>query len=443
MRWRLSFVPVAWLASLLLGGGRAAGEPDPKSPAVVKLHGLLRGAVLRLEPYFRFEPKEEARFGVLGTAVGTTREFEELRLEVGADRSVVPAALRAGFEAYRIKREVARGEPQQADVKADVAVVRLKNPFRDSVYVSAVRAVGRTVVFVRGECAKKDEAALVRVAKATAAGVTLEGDAPDAWLPAEVKATWNRTPGADVVLVDDGTLDEAAKAAIGKGVRDAYAVVRKLVPGAPTMPGPAVVRVTKNRDLFSYVSGRRDVRALDALYLPWAAELLVCPRKDVVDGPQLAAEAASMAVHHLLGCADAQPVLEGLRRMAAAAAAGVPAGAFTPADEAAAFARVKAHEAETWNRLMMRNTFANFLGEDADVRGIDAELAVGYLLSPGAAVGKASFAAWVTAMRKSGHPDAGSEGAVGAMDGAKSDAEYWAYWGPKADPPKKPGKGGK
>ena len=226
-------------------------------------------------------------------------------------------------------------------------------------------------------------------------------------------------------------------------MRDAYAVVRKLVPGAATMPGPAVVRATRNRDLFAYVSGRRDVRSLDALYLPWAAELLVCPRKDAVDAPQLAAEAASMALHHLLGCADAQPVLEGLRRQAAAAAAGAAAGAFTPADEARAYERVKARQSETWYRLMMRSTLANFLGEDADDRAVDAELAVGYLLSPGAAVGKASLAAWVAGMRKSGHPDAGSEGAVGAMDGAKSDAEYWAYWGPKADPPKKPGKGGK
>ena len=45
-------------------------------------------------------------------------------------------------------------------------------------------------------------------------------------------------------------------------------------------------------------------------------------------------------------------------------------------------------------------------------------------------------------MKRTGHPDAASDAAYGPLDPQKSDAEYWAYWGPRADPPKKPGEPG-
>src|SRR5262249_40608458 len=74
--------------------------------------------------------------------------------------------------------------------------------------------------------------------------------------------------------------------------------------------------------------------------------------------------------------------------------------------------------------------------DDPDARGLEAELAVGYLVGSSGPMAKASLAGWVAAMRKWGHPDAGAEGAFTPMDPAKSDAEFWQYWSERADPPK-------
>ena len=42
-------------------------------------------------------------------------------------------------------------------------------------------------------------------------------------------------------------------------------------------------------------------------------------------------------------------------------------------------------------------------------------------------------------MKRTGDQDAASEAAYAPLDPAKSDAEYWAYWITRSEPPKKPG----
>jgi hypothetical protein len=394
--------------------------------------------VLRMDPTFRWAPKEEVRAGVLGTATGTTREFEAIAIDLGADRSVLTAAQRAAYEAYRFTHEVARGELAAIDTKADGTVVRLK--LRDAVYAAATRQLGRTVVFARGEAPRKDEAALVKLVRGAVGWVVPAGDDVDGWIPKEVKATWTRAPSADLLVVDDGTLDPAVRDAALKIVRDAHGVVRRLLAGANVGPTPPVVRVTKNREMLGYLSGRRELRSLDAAYVPWAAELLVAPRKPEIDAPQLAQEAAAQACHHLLGSAEGDPFVTGLRRAAAAVADGGAVGALFRADEPQIFARVKARQGMTLAGLLRLSNLDRFLAEDADDRTLDAELAVDYLLASPSPLGKAGLAAWATSMRKVGHPDAASEAAYGALDVGKADAEFWAYWSLRADPPKKPGK---
>src|SRR5947207_684381 len=138
------FARLALLASLALVARAAAAEPERSGSPVAKLQGVLRGAILRMEPYFRFEPDERPTRGVLGKLRGTSREFEDITLEIGGDRTVLTAAQRAAYEAGRIRRVVERGEQQQADVKPDGSVVRLTNPFKDGVYACATKQVGRT-----------------------------------------------------------------------------------------------------------------------------------------------------------------------------------------------------------------------------------------------------------------------------------------------------------
>ncbi len=428
----LSAVVVAVLA---VGPDPVRAEPPP-NPAV-RLPGILQGATLLLDPYFRWTPApKEPRHGVLGTVSGSAREFESVELEIGGDRRVLGAPLRAAYEAYRVKHDVERGEPPQADVKAELAVVRMKNPFRDAVHAIAVKALGRSVLFVRGTAARKEEAALVRLVQGIAASAKLAGDEVDGWIPPEVKATWTREVAADLIVVDDGTVDAARKAEIVKVIRDAHGVAKRAIGGAYV--GVPVVRITANRDLFSFLVGR-GARDADAIHLPWAAELLVCPhaRYDTAD---VAREAARQACHHLLGAADGEPLATGISRIAASLAGGAPPGALTKADEAKAIERVKAHEARTWYRTLMLGTLVGYLDEDAEERAIDAELAVHYLGQPGSAIGRQSLAGYVAAFRKVGHVDAAAEAGVGPIDGTKCDAEYWAYWGPRADPPKKGGK---
>lgn len=435
--------PLLAVAALLLLPRPASGEPPEKAPEKsVDLPGVLRGATLVPPGYFRWKGREEARFGLLGTLEGTTREFEQITVEVGADRTVLGALQRAGFEAYRIRRDVERGEPVEVDVKADGCVVRLKNPFRDGVYATAVRSVGRTVVWARAASEKRYEAALAKLVKAVVAGVQPPADDADGWLPREVKATWTRVPSPDLLLVHDGTPDAARIEAVLAAVRHGHAVVKRLL-GAPPPGSLPVVRVTTNRDLFAFVSGRRDLRDADAVHIPWAAELLVAPRGTTVDAARIASEAAVQMLQHRLGAHGAEPLESGLARQAAAVATGAAPGDLLAEGAERGLARVRAKEAQTWYRLLMLPTLAGFLSESADDRALDAELAVVYLGQASPAAGKASLAAYVQAFAKWGHPDAAAEAAVGGMDPAKSDAEYWAFWSARADPPAKPGKGGK
>ncbi len=408
----------------------AEDRPEPKA---VPGQGILNGTILRTDPFFRFLPKETARAGIVGTLEGTTREFESVTVELGADRTVLTAAQRAAFEAYRFTHVVARGELATSDVKADGCVVRLK--LRDAVYACATRQLGRTVLWVRGEGTKKDEAGLVKLVRAAVGWVTGGGDDVDGWIPATVKSTWTRAATSDLLVTDDGTLDAPTREAALKAVRDAHAFVRRVVPAGNLGPTPPVVRLTKSRDMMGFLSGRRDLRDKDAVHVPWAAELIVAPRKAEVDVAQVAEEAAAQMLQHLLGAANGEPVLSGLRRQAAAVATAGAAAVLLASDEGAAFDRIRKKEATSWARLMRMSGLSNYLAEDAELRTLDAELAVGYLAS-GAPASKASFAAWVAAFRKVGDPDAASEAGYGALDATKSDTEYWAFWAAKADPPK-------
>jgi hypothetical protein len=425
--------PLAVLALVVAARPASSGGGRPET-AVAQLHGILSGCILRPEPYFRWQPNEKARAGVLGTVVGTTREFEEITLELGADRRVLTAPLRAAYEAARIKRDVERGVSQAAEVKADGAVVRIRGFANETVYASATKQIGRTVLFVRGQAEKKDEAGLVRLVRAFTGTVTCTVDDVDGWLPKEIKATWARQASADLIVVDDG-VDPAVRDAAVKAVRDAHAVVKRVVPGSyVTVP---VVRITKSRDMFGFLSGRKELRALDAAYEPAVAELIVSPRSPMLDVAQVAGEAAAQALHHLLGGADAEPVLSGVRRVVAATASGAPGG-LAEADEARAIERAKTRAGKSWRGLLMLSTLSDFLGEDAEERALDAQLAVAYLLSPSASAGKASLSAWTAAFRKAPHPDAASEAGIAAMDATKADAEYWSYWSSRADGGKKP-----
>ena len=237
-------IRVASLAVLLaLAASPTAVRAEPAPTIAVKLGGIARGITVLPEPFFRWTPAEkDPRAGVLGTVSGPTREFESIELEVGADRRVLTAAVRAGYEAYRIKHDVERGEPQTADVKAELAVVRIKNPFREAVYAAATKQVGRTTVFVRGSAEKKNEAALVKLLvsiASTAKGPSAASGVPDdanGWLPPEVKASWTNTPSGELLVVDDGTVETPRKDEIVKTVRDAFALVKRVLGGTSVAP---------------------------------------------------------------------------------------------------------------------------------------------------------------------------------------------------------------
>src|SRR5687767_6236349 len=181
VRSRLAPLAFALLTAGLAGRDASGGGDRPDAQAF-KLHGLLSGCVLRPEPYFQWKPNEKARAGILGTVEGTTREFENISLQIGADRSILTAALRAAYEAYVVKRTIAAGAPQVSDVKPDGSIVRVKGLAQSGVYVCATRQVGRTVVYVRGNAELKDEAALVKIVKVFAGAITCAGDDVDGWL---------------------------------------------------------------------------------------------------------------------------------------------------------------------------------------------------------------------------------------------------------------------
>lgn len=430
------------LAGLVLfARGPARAEPAPTVP--VRLGGVGNGITLLPDPYFKWTPApKEPRAGVMGRVAGPTREFENIELEVGCDRRVLTGPIRAGYEAYRIRRDVERGEAQKADVKPELVVVRIQNAFREAVYVTGVKQLGRTSVFVRGTTEKRLESALVRVVASIATTARGPADEVNGWIPPEVKATWTSAPAGELLVVDDGTVDAAAKASVVRVVEAAFALTRRVVGGTNVASFAPVVRLTANRDLFTHLAGRRDLASASAFHLDVAAELLVCVGSSPVDEANVAAEASKLALHHLTGVADAEPVRTGLARMAAAAAApGAAPGALLSSGADAALARARKKEATSWFGFLMMGTLAGFLAQDAATRALDAELSVGYLAA-GGPIAKTSIAAWVAGLRKWGHVDAGAEAGVAPIDGVKADAEYWAYWTPRADPPKKPGKPG-
>lgn len=426
---------------VLLSAGPARSDPTIAAP--IRLEGIGHGITLLPDPYFRWTPaKKEPRAGVMGTVAGPTKEFENIELEVGADRRVLTAAVRAGYEAYRVRHEVERGEAQAADVKPELVIVRIKNPFREAVYATALKQVGRTTVFVRGAAEKKNEAGLSKLVASIATTAKGTGDDIDGWLPAEIKAAWTHTQTGELMIVDDGTVEPPKIAMIVKLVADAFALSKRVIGVSSVAAFAPVVRITAKRDLFDHLSGRRDLGGAQAYHLDVAAELLVSPKGEELDAPGIAAEAASLALQYLVGVSDAEPIRTGLSRMAAALATpGVVAGSLLPSGQEAALGRAKRKEAVTWYRLLMMSTLSGFLSEDAESRALDAELAVSYLAS-GGALGRTSLAAWAQGVRKGGHADAGAEAGVGPLDGVKADAEYWAYWTPRADPPKKGGKPG-
>lgn len=436
LRLRTALVFVSLVAT-----GPARSDPTVATP--IRLQWVGNGITLLPDPYFKFiaTPKDP-RAGVMGTISGPTREFENITLEVGADRRQLTAAVRGGYEAYHVKHDLERGETQTAEVKPEMVVVRVRHSFSESVYATALKQVGRTTVFVRGTAEKKNETGLVKLLASIATTAKNTADEVDGWIPPEVKATWTRMPSGELLAVDDGTIDAAKKAHVLKVVSDAFALAKRVVGGGNVAPFPPVVRIMTNRDMFSHLAGRRDLGSASACYVDVAAELLVCPKGENIDDANVAGEAAKLALHHLTGVSDAEPLRTGLSRMAAAAATpGALPGALLLSGQDAAIARVKAKEAVTWYRLLMMGTLTNFLAEDAETRMLDAELAVHYLAS-GAAMGRSSMTSWLAAIRKWGHVDAAAEGGVAPLDGSKADAEYWAYWTPRADPPKKGAKPG-
>jgi hypothetical protein len=435
-----SAIRLAPLVLLALSPAGPASAAPPGAPAT--LQGILRGAQVPMDAYFQWKPNE-VRAGILGVMEGVTREVENVVVELGADRTVFTAAQRLGYEAYRIRHEVERGELQTAEVKGEIVAVRLK--LKDLVYLCAAKQIGRTALFLRAQpCEKKNEAAFTKLLTGTLSRVKPPPDDVDGWIPPEVKATWTKKPEGDLLLVEDGTVEGAGRDAILKAVKDAGAVVKQALGGGWSTPFPPIVRITGSRDLFNHISGRRDLADVDAVHLPQLGELLVCPRKrEEPDVATISAAAARQALHHVLGAAGGEPLETGLARRAQALAEGAAPGALLPRDEARAIERVKAKEAHTWMRILKAPSVVRLFANPDTERAIDAELSAIWLpLSPGP-LSKTSLAAWVTAFKKAGHADAASEAGYGAVDAAKTDAEFWAWWEPRADPPKKPKPGEK
>ncbi len=429
----------ALLASVLAfrPGGAAADPPAP----VAQLTGMARGISVTMDPFFQWKPND-AQSGVLGTLQGVTKEFESIGIEVGADRSLFTAAQRVAYEAYRVKTEIERGEYQVAEVKADLSVVRVKT--RDVVYACAAKQVGRTPVSFRAWGPLKHEAALVKLVTGAAARTKSEADEVNGWIPEEVKTAWTRTQDGDVIVVHDGAVAEPVRAAVVKAVHDAHAVVKRLLAASWSTPFPPVVRITASRDLVSHVSGRRDLADVDAVYVPWAGELLVSPRHaNEVDVATVAPAAALQAVHHVLGAVGGEPIQTGLLRQALAAALGAEPGALLPTDEAQAIDRVKTKQAQTWSRILRLPSVARAFAKPEGEQAIDAELSTVFATDSGGPQAKAGFAAWIGAFRKVGHPDAAAEAACGAMDPKKADEEFWAWWTVRVEPPPKPKPGEK
>lgn len=431
-------VLAAGLVSLLLAPARpAASEPAPR---VTMLHGILRGIGVSPDGFFEWKPDVEAFSGVIGKFEGSTKEFEDIPIEVGGDRALWSAAQRAAYEAQRVKHDVERGQDVKVDLKGDIAVARVRRFSGDTVYACAAKTLGRTVIYARGSCEGKKEAAIVRIVSSVVAMAKPREDDVNGWLPAEVKIAWTTATPADLVVVDDGRFPEGSREAALKAVREAHAFAKRTLGATFLTPFPPVVRLTGSDDLIVHLSGKGAAVDPDANYLPWAGELFVTGHGLHVDPAAIARAATRQAIHHALGSVYAEPVTTGLSLLAEAAALGAPPGALLPRDEGRAYELVKAKKVRTWATILKATgTFVGWGKDDPDTRRLESELCLGYLVGSGGKFATASLAGWVAAMRKFGHPDAGAEGAYAPMDPAKSDAEFWQYWTERAEPPKKPG----
>jgi hypothetical protein len=435
-RRALALAVVVGLPAAAPGGALASPAP------VAELQGILRGTTIVLDPYFRWKPTEAAS-GILGVAEGTTREFETIEVTIGADRSVFTAAQRVAFEADRVRRSEERGEPLNAEkdmpLAANLSIVRYKA--KDRVYACAAKQIGRTALYARGTATVKYEAALAKLVTSILANVRSTTDEIDGWVPPEVKTAWVREPAADLVVVHDGVVRPVVKDEVAKVVREAHGVVRRAISGSWAAPFPPVLRVVRERDLYVHLTGRRDAKDADAVYVPSRGEMFVVAKGDVPPDAPVVKAAVEQALHHALGGANAQPISTGLARYALAVRGGAAPGALLPEGEAQALARAKSKEALTWGRILKLPSVVNFLGRDAETRVLDAEMAVDYLLHSGGAQAKPSLDKWATGFRKFGHPDAAAEAALRDMNVEASDAEYWKYWTDRTTPKKPAGKG--
>jgi hypothetical protein len=436
---RARLAPAAALALVVaLSPSRpAAGE----APATVALGGILRGATLAVDGYWKWKPTEN-RTGVLGNFTAAAKEFEQKDVEIGADRSVFTAAQRCAYEMDRVCRTTEYGESHEFDLKPTVAVARF--PLKGVVYACAAKQMGRTALYAKAAALLKEEAGLVRLVTTALSTAKTDADEVDGWIPPEVKTVWNRVPAPDLIAIDDGTLKEEDKTEILKVVRDAHALVKRLISGSPAAPFAPVVRMTTNRDLFSHLAKRRD--AGEVIYVAEVGELLVGAKTGRPDPEALQRAALDQMLHHSLGGTNAEPIRTGVMRYAQALREGATAGDLLPSTQTAAVARLKAKTAQSWLRILTMPTVAKYLNDDVENRSIDAELNLIWLVH-GGSQGKGSWPKWVTGFRKWGHPDAAAEEALRGLDGDAANSDFWKFWDgrlaamSKPKPPGKPGSG--
>ena len=198
----------------------------------------------------------------------------------------------------------------------------------------------------------KKEAGLVKILTSAVASAKTTADEVDGWLPPEIKVVWNRVPAADLLLVEDGKVPAEQREAILKVVRDAHAFVKRSLSASYATSFPPTIRLTGSRDLLQYLAQKHDVSNEDAVYLPYAGELVIAPRSSKVDAPGIARAAVRQACHHVLSGSNGEPITTGLSRLAEAIALGAPAGSLLPADEGRAYESVKAKSVRTWATIL-------------------------------------------------------------------------------------------
>lgn len=434
---RLSLAAPLLLATLPLVAPRpAAGE----NPIAVPLDGILRGTVVLPDGYFKWKSTEQP-WGVLGTLTGATKEFDDKTVEVGADRTCLTAPVRLAYETSRIRFEKERGESTKVEIKGDVAISRTHRFSSDTVYMTACKMVGRTPLWARGDCGIKEEAGLTRLLMsvvATAKGTT---DEVDGWIPKDVKVEWHKTPATDLLVLDDGKIGPEFVGEAMRIVREAHGFVqRSLGTSGWAAPYPPVVRCIGSRDLFQHLAGRRGTGEVDAFHVSEVGELLVSPRGKTLDARSVARAAARQAYHMATGVADAEPLATGLSRLAEAVAAGAPPGSLVPSDEGRAYDLVQSKGVRSWATMLRDGGFMTWGKEPDELKGLEAELAVGYLVGSGGAQGKGSLSGWVAGLKKYGHVEAAAGEAYKPLAPAKSDAEYWDYWQKRVAAARKPDK---